>query len=269
MATTLQRAGGRAARRWLWRALLALLGFKLLLAMLILGVVAVALTAVSELQRSSDHRREEELQLRQPEQPASRSVGAPTGSIDAPPGAIDLGGPAPALAQQGYSYTAPAAIDFDGDPYAYAPEGSGLPTSDYLANAGRPGNWWGLETDTGKPSGKPLVRSDGYYISQTSLRLNGRSLDARTVPFVALPAGYMGARLGDYALVTNQSTGRRIWAVFGDVSPRQSKVEVSPAAARALGVGFTKAGTTANAGALTVTIYPGSRNLADLAARLR
>lgn len=268
MSTAVRRVARSAFRRWFWRLLLAVVGLKLLLLVGGLGTILLAALALSESQRQEDERREEELELRRPDQASASSVGAPDGPIGAPVGAVDLGRPDPALVQNGFSYTAPAAIDFDGDPYAYAPEGSGLPTSDYLANAGRPGNWWGLETDTGRPSGQPKIRSDGYYISQTALRLHGRSLDARAVPFVALPAGYMGAKLGDYALVTNNSTGQRIWAVFGDVSPRQAKVEVSPAAAKALGVGFTKAGTTANAGSLTVTIYPGSRNLADLAARV-
>ncbi|MBS0658183.1 MAG: hypothetical protein JSR82_08050 [Verrucomicrobia bacterium] len=268
MATLARSVAKSALRRWLWRALVAAVGLKLLFLGL-LTLIILALTGVMQEERRREAARQEEsLGLPLPDQPAARAEGAPTGPIAPAAGAIDIGAPDPARAQQGFSYTAPAAIDYDGDPFAYAPPTSGLPTSDYLANAGRPGNWWGLETDTGKPSGTPKVRSDGYYISQTSLRLHGRSLDARVVPFVALPHGYMGAKLGDYALVTNNSTGQRIWAVFGDVSPRQARVEVSPAAAKALGVGFTKGGTTSNAGSLTVTIYPGTRNLTDLAARV-
>lgn len=268
MATGVRRIARSALRVWFWRAVFVALGLKLLLGGFLVLAVLAAVGAIETKNRQDDDRREEELGLRQPDQPAANSVGAPTGPIGAPAGAVDLGTPDPARTQNGFSYTAAAAIDFDGDPYAYAPAESGLPTSDYLANAGRPGNWWGIETDTGKPSGRPKIRSDGYYVSQTSLRLRGRSLDARVVPFVALPNGYKGAKLGDYALLTNNATGQRIWAVFGDVSPRQARVEMSPAAATAIGVGFKKSGTTANAGSITVTIYPGSRNLDDLAARV-
>lgn len=183
-----------------------------------------------------------------------------------PPGVVSgsVGAPDPSRIGASSEYTAPAAIDYDGDPKAYAPEGSGLPTSDYLANAGRPGNWWGIETDTGKPSGNPKIGPDGYYISQTSLKIGGKSLNSQSVPFVALPRNFAGAKLGDYVLLVNNETGAKCWTIYGDVSPRQAKVEMSPAAARELGVGFNKRGTTSNAGSITATVYPGTANLSNI-----
>jgi hypothetical protein len=53
-------------------------------------------------------------------------------------------------------------IDADGAPTAYGPDGKGL---DHLANAGKPGNWWGVVT----VDGKPVVQENGYYVSTTSL----------------------------------------------------------------------------------------------------
>ena len=71
-----------------------------------------------------------------------------------------------------YFFEAGMAINADGAYRAYHPTpGKGL---DYLANAGEPGNWWALVTDTGKPSGRPVVQgaadpAPGYYVSTTSL----------------------------------------------------------------------------------------------------
>ena len=46
-----------------------------------------------------------------------------------------------------FFYEAGMMIDADGAPEAYNPDNkSGL---DYLGNAGTPGNWWALVTDTG------------------------------------------------------------------------------------------------------------------------
>jgi hypothetical protein len=42
-----------------------------------------------------------------------------------------------------------------GAPNAYHPEDKGL---DFLANAGKTGNWWGIVTEDGTPSGKPVVQ---------------------------------------------------------------------------------------------------------------
>lgn len=273
MPSLARRYVKKKARNWVLRWFLAILGAKLLLAVFVvaLAVMIGAVVVLSVADQQKRQRDEEEGIARETSRPGAQSFGAPTGAV-APisgGGAIDVGAPDPARAQNGVGYSAPAAIDFDGDPHAYAPENSGLPTSDYLANAGRPGKWWGVVTDNGRPDGNPVVRGDGYYTSTTSLSINGQYLDSQRVPFVALPNGYGGAKLGDYALVTNNENGQRIWAIFGDVSPKQAKVEVSAAAARGLGIGFAKQGVTSNGGNLTVTVYPGSANLELLRSRIR
>src|SRR5262245_50331332 len=58
-------------------------------------------------------------------------------------------------------------IDADGAYRAYHPANKGL---DFLANGGKPGNWWALVTENGKPSGTPVVQgpadpAPGFYIS--------------------------------------------------------------------------------------------------------
>ena len=48
-------------------------------------------------------------------------------------------------------WTCPLMVDADGSPHAYHPDGS-PPGLDYLANAGSPGNWWGIACNS---SGDP------------------------------------------------------------------------------------------------------------------
>jgi hypothetical protein len=55
--------------------------------------------------------------------------------------------------QKAFFFTAGLAIDADGAPDAYHPNDTGR---DFLANAGRPGNWWAPVTDTGTASGAAL-----------------------------------------------------------------------------------------------------------------
>ncbi|MGV3531106.1 MAG: hypothetical protein ACO1QR_01960, partial [Chthoniobacteraceae bacterium] len=91
------------------------------------------------------------------------------------------------------------AVDADGSPRAYHPESrKGL---DALANAGNPGNWWGVACDA---RGVPFVQgaddpAPGYYVSTTALcdtRFPASScrryVDAETIPYIVLPKGMPG-----------------------------------------------------------------------------
>src|SRR6185436_16558384 len=60
-------------------------------------------------------------------------------------------------------------IDGDGAPNCYSPDNKGL---DYLANAGKPGNWYGIVTDS---NGNPIIQGPndpypGFYVSPTALQ---------------------------------------------------------------------------------------------------
>jgi peptidoglycan hydrolase-like protein with peptidoglycan-binding domain len=141
-------------------------------------------------------------------------------------------------------YTAGMAIDADGAYRAYHPGSKGL---DFLANGGKPGNWWALVTHNGKPSGEPVVQgaddpAPGFYISTTSLedpafgRKNPRRyVDSETIPYIVLPGGKLGgAKLGDYALVINLETKLRVRAIVADSGPKAKLGEASIATAAAL-----------------------------------
>jgi peptidoglycan hydrolase-like protein with peptidoglycan-binding domain len=141
-------------------------------------------------------------------------------------------------------YTGGMMIDADGAYRAYHPGNKGL---DFLANGGKPGNWWALVTDNGKPSGTPVVQgptdpAPGFFISTTSLEDPAfgrkdprRYVDSESVPYIVLPGGKLGgAELGDYALVINLETKARVKAIVADSGPKSKLGEASIATAEAL-----------------------------------
>ena len=161
------------------------------------------------------------------------------------------------------TYTAGAQLDGDGangqfgGAPCYAPPSFGGKTLDLLANGGHPGNWWGVVTDTGKPTGTPIVQGPndpcpGAYISATSLLLPGKNgeklpnsspfkyVDAATVPYVVVPPmvvnGVNGVVMGCRAVVTNTLNGKSVEAVVADGGNSDKLGEISLACAIAIGV---------------------------------
>lgn len=171
-------------------------------------------------------------------------------------------------------------IDADGAPNAYHPDrGKGL---DFLGNAGRPGNWWALVTDNGKPTGTPIIQkaadpAPGFYVSATTLedptkeRTDPRRyVDSNAVPFLALPPQVknLGAKTGDFAFVVNTKNGNESGAIFVDVGPRDHIGEGSLALARALGLPTnlrdpanpSRAGNAGASSGVIYIVFPGSGN---------
>ena len=165
-------------------------------------------------------------------------------------------------------------IDADGSPHAYHPvSAKGL---DRLANAGHPGDWWGLACNG---SGFPFVQgksapAPGYYVSTTALADPGkfasdprRYVDSETIPFLVLPCaqsqifnpgGLNGAaRLGDFAVVVNLANGKKAGAIVADVGPSAQIGEGSIALAQALGVPSDPR-TGGCAGNLLFAVFTGS-----------
>lgn len=80
-----------------------------------------------------------------------------------------------------------------------------------------------------------VARKDRWRSNHTSLRYSdGRSLDPTRVPYVVIPDGFQGARLGDLAYV--QYGTHAAWAVVGDVGPAGHFGEGSSALAAQLGI---------------------------------
>jgi hypothetical protein len=174
------------------------------------------------------------------------------------------------------TFTAGAQLDGDGangqfgEPPCYAPASYNGKTLDVLANAGGPGNWYGVVTDTGEDNGRPIVQGPndpcpGAYVSATSLHLpdtDGNPLpnsspfkyvDSATVPFVVVPPmiikGVAGVVMGCRAVVTNTKNNQSVEAVVADGGPSNKLGEISLACAKAIGVPAGEGAThPANAG---------------------
>jgi|GEM_PF-2478609 len=160
-------------------------------------------------------------------------------------------------------------IDYDGSPTAYGPPTAERPRGgkgdDHIDNAGKPGNWWGVATAGGRPVINP---ENGYYVSTTAwMKKGGSSTDqssyvnAEEVPYVAATARDLarGVKYGDYVLLKNEQTGKQVWAVVADYcgtkSERNAMSEISPAAARALGVEY---GRNYAKGDVSMEFFPGT-----------
>ncbi|MDC0231455.1 T9SS type A sorting domain-containing protein, partial [Aureispira] len=142
-------------------------------------------------------------------------------------------------------FRAKFAIDADGSPRAYGPNNSGL---DWTANAGYPGNWWGIVTD---PSGNPIIQSTGepypgMYVSTTSLVRAGysnystfRYVDSENIPFIALPSSLQSLAnisKGDLAYSKNITNGNTSYAYLADTGPGGKLGEGSMDLATKLGI---------------------------------
>ncbi len=192
------------------------------------------------------------------------------------------------------TFSAGATIDGDGangqlgQLPCYAPACYHEPRLDVLQNAGEPGNWYGVVTDTGNENGNPIVQKQtdpclGAYISATSLQLldkDGQPLpdsspfkyvDSATVPFIVVPPmiieAVQGIVLGCRCLVTNSQTGKTTEAVVADIGPSNHLGEISAACAKAIGVSTGTNYPANGGGALPPTIgyqlFPGIAAVID------
>lgn len=208
------------------------------------------------------------------EAPITASLAVSAASIRLPKTALfDIGGETvwQLAGQSAFFYKSGMSINADGAPNAYHPQDKGI---DYLANAGSPSNWWALVLDD---DGEPVVQkvSDpfpGYYVSTTALGDRTKPLtdprryvDAVQVPYIVLPGNPAirgtGVKLGDYAVVYNQKTGKLSYAIYADVGPRNELGEGSVALSRALGNepiirGKVARGIPSN---VLYIVFPGSR----------
>jgi len=171
--------------------------------------------------------------------------------------------------QMPFFWTSGFAVDADGAPRAYHPGGRAAGALDATANAGHPGNWWGIVTDG---NGDPVIQGDGdpapgFYVSTTAL-VDGtrpradpnRYVDASTVPYVSLPSPaikHFGVTKGDLAMVLNGKNGQFSSAIVADVGPATQIGEGSVALATALGLSGDASHGGTSSGIVWV-VFPGS-----------
>lgn len=164
-------------------------------------------------------------------------------------------------------FRAKLAIDADGSPRAYGPNNSGL---DYTANAGSPGNWWGVVTNN---SGNPVIQGSGHpypgmYVSTTSLINTAypaaspfRYVDSEAIPFFVLPTAVKtvgNIQLGDIGYVYNTVTGLGCYAIFADGGPAGKLGEASIYLANQIGVNSNARTGGTSQGIIDYVIFPGS-----------
>eukprot|EP00009_Paramoeba_aestuarina_P007915 CAMPEP_0201522540 /NCGR_PEP_ID=MMETSP0161_2-20130828/17955_1 /ASSEMBLY_ACC=CAM_ASM_000251 /TAXON_ID=180227 /ORGANISM="Neoparamoeba aestuarina, Strain SoJaBio B1-5/56/2" /LENGTH=245 /DNA_ID=CAMNT_0047921413 /DNA_START=63 /DNA_END=797 /DNA_ORIENTATION=- len=145
-----------------------------------------------------------------------------------------------------FYWTSGLQVDADGSPNAYSPNNTGI---DYLANAGYPGNWWGISTDS---DGNPYIQGQypkdsyapfpGFYVSTTSLEDPHyeeydcrRFANAVNLTFFVLPwtssVRNTGVELGDLAYIYRSHGGKdySVYAIFADTGPTDQIGEASVA----------------------------------------
>jgi Fungal chitosanase of glycosyl hydrolase group 75 len=166
-------------------------------------------------------------------------------------------------------WSCPLNVDADGHPEAYHPGGS-PPGLDYLANAGQPGNWWGVACDS---KGNPYLQSDkhpapGFYISTTALEDHtfsgnnpNRYVHSGKIPFIVLPSSpkfHPQQKLGDLAMCFNTQSGQRSWAIYADVGPKNQIGEGSMALNAALGLSDSPKSGGTDTEIIAMVFWPGS-----------
>lgn len=82
--------------------------------------------------------------------------------------------------------------------------------------------------------------NDRYYLPDTTIHYDGRPLNAYVVPFIVVPPiicrKTAGMVLGCAARFTYLKTGIRVDCVVGDIGPTFKVGEISPAAAKPVGI---------------------------------
>lgn len=168
--------------------------------------------------------------------------------------------------KKGVAFKSGMSINADGSPRAYHPNNTGL---DYNANAGKPGNWWGIATDS---RGKPYVQgpndpAPGHYVSTTAL-VDGRYkandprryANSEAVPFIAIPPELknQGVKLGDVLAVKNERTGKTVFAIVADIGPKGHLGEGSIKLAEELGINANARRGGARNG-VSYVVFPNSK----------
>ena len=155
----------------------------------------------------------------------------------------------------------------------YAPNGFTPAPLDFLGNAGEPGNWYGIVTDTGEPDGKPVKQNasgpaPGAFVSATSYRWPTLAridplayVDAASVPYIVLPSHWrrlaVGVVLGCKATVEDIKTGKVLETGVLDLGPKGKLGEASIACAKFFDVPSSPKHGGTNEERFIYTFFPG------------
>lgn len=108
---------------------------------------------------------------------------------------------------------------------------------------------------------------DPCWQPDTSLRFDGKPIDAETVPYIVVPPliiqGVAGTVLGCMARVTNSRTGQSTKAVVADIGPHKKIGEISSECARRIGVNDNPNTGGEEDRIISYTLWPGIRAAVD------
>ena len=181
------------------------------------------------------------------------------------------GVPVTQMGDESVTFIGGMTIDADGGRRTYAPRKSKLPALDYLANAGEPGNWYGLVCNG---LGEPVVAPSGYYISPTTYRrrvdesgnpisiFDPRAyLDPETEFFAVFPGPMRrlvrGVVLGCQVVIQDLQSSKELLAVAGDAGPATHLGEASIECAKYFGVPWSPKDGGTDEKRFRYTFYPG------------
>ena len=172
-------------------------------------------------------------------------------------------------------YTGEMTSCADGSPRAYGPSGCSPAPLDWEGNAGYPGNWWGIVTDS---SGKPIIQQKGnkakhpfpsLYVSCTAYFFPEypeedcrRWVDAEKVMFsvipssvrMAVPPKFMGCR----ATILDKKTDTLLECVCSEIGPSTHMGEASMKSCQYFGLNpDPKAGGSSDKKRFSYRFWPG------------
>lgn len=155
----------------------------------------------------------------------------------------------------------------------YAPDGYTPAPLDFLANAGGPGDWYGVVTDTGEDDGDPIKQkpgdpAPGAYVSATSYRWPTLArtdplayVDAASVPYIVLPGHWrakaVGVVCGCKATVKDTTTGKVLETGVMDFGPKAKLGEASIACAKFFGIPSSPKNGGTETKRFIYTFFPG------------
>lgn len=138
----------------------------------------------------------------------------------------------------------------EGSPIEHVIENDGTEVVTFIAKAA---------VDNDGSGGNP--EHDPDFQNETSLKNNGKSLNAETENFVVVPPaiirGTRGKVLGSLVICHNQFNGLKARGVVGDIGPHAKLGEVSVAMAKALGLSGSPLSGGTDDKVIEYTIYVG------------
>jgi hypothetical protein len=114
--------------------------------------------------------------------------------------------------------------------------------------------------------GDPNGQTDPYWQATTAATVNGNYVNSKTYNYVVMSPRQMaasGVSLGDWATVSNASTGKTVFAKVSDIGPDGGVGEVSESVASNLGIQFLPSSATIGSNTILVNAFAGTSGISS------